>query len=90
MSVGITGTAAAAGGLVVLDVGLAVYDYDQFRDLCDSFMWGWCSRAKPAPQLAGRGSCSAGGGGGDPMQGTAHRLAEHEQKLADYTAPPSL
>jgi RHS repeat-associated protein len=45
----------AAGGpvgvLVALDAGLAVYDYQQFRNLCDAYGWGWCNHS-PQPQAA--------------------------------------
>jgi RHS repeat-associated protein/uncharacterized repeat protein (TIGR01451 family) len=39
----------AAGGpvgvLVGINVGLGVYDYQQFRKLCDAYAWAWCGHS---------------------------------------------
>ena len=40
------GLGLATAGLAGLDVGLGVYDYNQFKKLCGAYGWGWCS-AKP-------------------------------------------
>lgn len=59
--------AAATAGLVVVDAGLAYYDYNQFRKLCTASGWSWCSNL-PSPQPGG-----GSGAAPQPMPGMAGR-----------------
>jgi RHS repeat-associated protein len=41
------GAAVTVGGLIVVDAGLAIWDYYQARKLCAAYGWAWCAAKSP-------------------------------------------